>query len=340
MGLLKHTIRRLLISLISIFGLIIIIFILSRALPGDPIWFRLPSKATWDDYYAERARLGLDKPVLYQLMVFISDLLTGNWGFSYVVAKDADVWWLVAFYLPRSLEVMIISMLLAIGLGILFGKVSAKRPNSFWDYIIRVMTYFIMSIPAFVIIVFFILLYVNTPFKIFPLYGYKTIYYPDPTYITGFPLIDSILAGQLYLFFDLLWHLIIPISAMMIIQMVAIIRQTRSSLLEIIQMDFIRTAKAKGLSNRKIIKKHAMKLAMPPIITISAMGFPVVLGGMIAVEVAYHFVGIGYMFREAMKFKDYSVIIAFIFMLGVVVISFNFITDIINGFLDPRIRFK
>jgi peptide/nickel transport system permease protein len=340
MGLLKYTIRRLILSLISIFGIIIITFILSRALPGDPVWFRLPAKATWDDYYAERARLGLDRPVIYQLLVFISDLVTGNWGFSYVVAKDADVWWLVAFFLPRSLEVMIISMLIAIGMGIMFGKISAKRVNSFWDYIIRIMMYFIMSIPAFVIIVFFILLYVNTPLKIFPLYGYKTIYYPDPTFITGFPLIDSLLAGEWYIFADLAWHLIIPISTMTIVQMVAVIRQTRSSLLEIIQMDFIRTAKAKGLSNRKIIKKHAMKLAMPPIITISAMGFPVVLGGMIAVEVAYHFVGIGYMFREAIKFNDYSVIIAFIFVLGVVVISFNFITDVINGFLDPRIRFK
>jgi len=340
MGLLKYTIRRLLISLVCIFGLIIIIFILSRALPGDPVWFRLSPKATLQDYYEERARLGLDKPVLYQLIVFVSDLLTGNWGFSYSVAIDAEVWSLVAFYLPRSLEVMIISMFLAIGLGIMLGKISARKVNSIWDYLIRILTYFVISIPAFVIIVFFVLIYINTPFKIFPLYGYKTVYYPDPTFITGFPLFDSFIAGEWYLFTDLLWHLIIPISTMTIVQMVAIIRQTRSSLLEIIQMDCIRTAKAKGLSNRKIIRKHAMKLAMPPIITISAMGFPIVLGGMIAVEVAYSFVGFGYIFREAIRYKDYSVIVAFIFVIGVVVISFNFITDIINGFLDPRIRFK
>lgn len=340
MGLLKYTIRRLLISFICIVGLIIIIFILSRALPGDPVWFRLPEKATIQDYYEERARLGLDKPVLYQLLVFIGDLVTGNWGFSYSVAIDAEVWTLIAFYLPRSLEVMIISMFLAILLGIILGKISARKVNSIWDYLIRILTYFVISIPAFVIIVFFVLLYVNTPFKIFPLYGYKTVYYPDPTFITGFPLFDSFISGEWYLFADLLWHLIIPVSTMTIVQMVAIIRQTRSSLLEIIQMDFIRTAKAKGLSNRKIMRKHAMKLALPPIITISAMGFPIVLGGMIAVEVAYSFVGFGYIFRVAIRYKDYSVIIAFIFVIGVVVISFNFLADIINGFLDPRIRFK
>jgi peptide/nickel transport system permease protein len=340
MGFLKHIIRRLLISAISVFGIIVITFFLSRALPGDPVWLRLPDKATLEDYYAERARLGLDKPIIYQFFVFMSDLLTGNWGFSYVVAKDADVWYLIGFFLPRSLEVMLISMALAMGLGILFGKISARRMNSIWDYMIRFFCYFIISIPAFVLIIFFVTLYVNTDFKIFPLYGYKTNYYPDPPHVTGFPLIDSLLSGKLYLFFDIVWHLIIPVAAMTIVQMVAIIRQTRSSLLEIIQMDFIRTAKAKGLSNKTIINKHAMKLALPPIITISAMGFPIVLGGMIAVEAAYHFVGIGYIFRSALNKFDYTVIIAIIFILGVTVISFNFITDVINGFLDPRIRFK
>ena len=340
MGFLKHVLRRLLISVVSVFGIIVITFLLSRALPGDPVWLRLPEKATLEDYYAERARLGLDKPVIYQLLVFISDLLTGNWGFSYVVAKDVDVWYLIAFFLPRSLEVMIISMALAMGLGILFGKISARRMNSIWDHFIRFFCYFIISIPAFVIIVFFVTLYVHTDFKIFPLYGYKTNYYPDPPFITGFPVIDSLLSGKTYLFVDIVWHLIIPVSTMTIVQMVAIIRQTRSSLLDIIQMDFIRTAKAKGLSNKEILNKHAMKLALPPIITVSAMGFPIVLGGMIAVEAAYHFVGIGFIFRSAMRTFDYTVIIAIIFILGVTVIGFNFITDIINGFLDPRIRFK
>ena len=162
----------------------------------------------------------------------------------------------------------------------------------------------------------------------------------NPTFITGFPLLDSLLAGEWYLFLDLVWHLIIPVAAMTIIQMVAIIRQTRSSLLEAIQMDFIRTAKAKGCSNRRIINKYALKIALPPVITISAMGFPIVMGGMIGVEVAYHFVGIGYTFRQAVIYRDYSVLIAIIFLFSFMVLILNFITDIIIGFLDPRIRFK
>jgi len=340
MGFLKFIARRLGISIITIFGIIIIMFILSRALPGDPVWFRLPPRATMEDYYTERARLGLDQPVIYQLLVFMSDLFAGNWGFSYVIARDSDVWSLIVIYLPRTIEVMLISMFLAIGLGIMFGKITAKRMNSFWDYLIRISMYLILSVPAFVIIIFFVLLYINSPIQIFPLYGYKTIFYPDPTFITGFPLLDSLLAGEWYLFLDLVWHLIIPVAAMTIIQMVAIIRQTRSSLLEAIQMDFIRTAKAKGCSNRRIINKHALKIALPPIITISAMGFPIVMGGMIGVEVAYHFVGIGYTFRQAVIYRDYSVLITIIFLFSFMVIILNFITDTINGFLDPRIRFK
>ena len=340
MGFFKYIIRRLLVSIITIFGIIIIIFILSRALPGDPVWFRLPDKATIEDYYAERARLGLDQPVIYQLFVFISDLFTGNWGFSYVIAQDSDVWSLIVLYLPRTIEVMLISMFLAIGLGIMFGKITAKRMNSFWDYLIRISMYLVLSVPAFVVIIFFVLLYINSPYKIFPLYGYKTVYYPDPTFITGFPLIDSLLAREWAIFLDLVWHLIIPVATMTVVQMVAIIRQTRSSLLEAIQMDFIRTAKAKGCSNRRIINKHALKLSLPPIITISAMGFPIVMGGMVGVEVAYHFVGIGYTFRQAVIYRDYSVLITIIFIFALMVVILNFLTDVIIGFLDPRIRFK
>ena len=334
MGFARYFIRRL------IFGIIVIAFFLSRALPGDPVWARLPAKATLQDYYEERARLGLDKPLIYQFFVFMGDLLTGNWGFSYVVARDSDIWSLVALYLPRSFEVMIISMFLAIGLGIMFGKITAKKVNSIWDYGIRFVMYIILSIPAFVLVLFFVLLYIETPLKIIPIYGYKTAIYPDPTRITGFPLFDSILAGEWYLTIDLLWHLIIPVSAMTIIQMVAIIRQTRTSLLEVFQMDYIRTAKAKGCSRRTIVNKHALKVAIPPVITISAMGFPIVIGGMVGVEVAYHFVGIGYMFRQAVLSRDYSLFITLIYLFSLIVIIINFITDIIIGLLDPRIRLK
>lgn len=340
MGLLKYIIRRLLISIVTIFGIIIVIFILSRALPGDPVWYRLHPRATMEDYYTERARLGLDQPVMYQLLIFISDLLTGNWGFSYVIARDSEVWSLIVMYLPRTIEVMFISMFLAIGLGIMFGKITAKRMNSFWDYLIRISMYLVLSVPAFVIIIFIVLLNINSPFQIFPLSGYKTIHFPNPTFITGFPLIDSLLAREWALFQDLVWHLIIPVAAMTIVQMVAIIRQSRSSILEVIQMDHIRTAKAKGCSNRRIINKHALKLALPPVITISAMGFPIVMGGMVGVEVAYHFVGIGFTFRQAVIYRDYSVLISIIFLFSLIVVILNFVADIIIGLLDPRIRFK
>jgi peptide/nickel transport system permease protein len=340
MALLKFTIRRLIISFITIFGIVIITFLLTKALPGDPVWLRLPERATLEDYYAERARMGLDRPIFYQLYIYIIDLFTGNWGYSYTVAQDTPVWSVVAYYLPRSLELMFISMFFAISLGILCGKFAAKKAGTIWDYIIRLFMYLLLSIPGFVIIIFFIQLYVYTPFRIFPLSGYKTLYFTDPTYITGFPLIDSLISGEMYLFRDLLWHLIIPVSAMTIVQMVAIIRQMRTSMLETLQMDFIRTAKAKGCSNRTILNKHALKNAIPPVITISAMGFPIVMGGMIGVEVAYHYVGIGFMFRSAVLNSDYPVIVALIFLFSLIVIIFNFIADLIIGLLDPRIRIE
>ncbi|TFF94833.1 MAG: ABC transporter permease [Promethearchaeota archaeon] len=336
----KYFIRKLGISIITIFGIIVITFFVTRALPGDPIWYRLPSKALMEDYLRERARLGLNKPIIYQFFIYMVNLLSGDWGLSMSVVEDSPVWVVISSYFTKSIDVMIFSMFSAIGLGILFGKISARKAHSFRDFFIRTISYLILSIPGFVLVVFFIQIILNTPFNILPLYGYKNSLYPNPPRVTNFVIIDSLISGQLYLIPDYLWHLIIPVAAMTIVQMVATIRHSRSSILEVFEMDFIRTAKAKGCSKRYIMKNHVMKNALPPIVTVSGMGFPLILGGMIAIEVAYNFVGLGYLFRKAVLLKDYPVFIGIIFIFSVLVIAINFITDLIIGYLDPRIRLK
>lgn len=337
---LKYVLKRIILSLITIFGIIIITFFLSRMIPGDPVWLRLPDKATLEDYYKERARLGLDQPIIVQFFVYMKDILTGNWGISLTVQPDYPIWDLINVHLSRTLEVTIISMLIAIFFGFMLGKISARYKNSLKDKIIRIFTYFFIAIPGFVVVIFFWQLYIYTPFKIFPMFGYKNIRYPDPPIITGSRLLDCLLSKQYYLFTDYIWHLIVPISAMTIVQMVATIRHTRSSILEVLQMDHIRTAEAKGLSKKKIVKKHAVKNALPPVITVSAMGFPVVFGGMIAIEIIYNFPGLGFMFRQAVSGSDYPLIIAIVFVFSLSVIFLNLIADLIVAALDPRIRLK
>lgn len=334
----NYILRRIFTSIITVFGILVITFFITRALPGDPAWMRLPAKATYEQYLAQRRRLGLDKPFYVQFIIFMQDMLTGNWGYSYYLVRDSPVWNLIMQKLPRSLEIMFLSMIIAIIFGLMLGKIAGAHMNSKRDILIRSISYFIVSIPAFVIILFFMQLYVNTPIKLLPLFGYKSFDYPEPPAITNFPLIDSLLSGNLYLFIDLLWHLIVPVSAMTLIQLVIIMRQTRASMIETMEKEFIRTARAKGCSEKHIMNKHAFKNAIPPGIIASGMGFGIILGGMIAVERLCYFPGLGWMFYDAIVYSDYTIITSTIFVFSIVSIIFNFISDLVIAMLDPRIR--
>jgi len=332
--------KRVLIAIVTIFGVICVTFFISRMLPGDPVWARLWRGATWEDYLRERERLGIDKPIIIQFIIYIGDIFTGNWGYSFVFAQNWPIWLLIGQHLPRTLEIMFFSLFIAISLGILLGKTSAVHRNGLRDIIIRLFTYVFVSIPGFVLIIFFMQLYVHTPFRVFPLYGYKTAGYPEPPIITGIRSLDCLISGKWYLLFDYLWHMTVPLCTMIIIQMVILIRQTRSSVIEALQMDYVQFAKAKGNPKKKIVNRHVLKNALPPIITTASMQFPIVLGGMVAVEMVYNFIGIGYIFQNAVALTDYPLIIAIIFVFSLLVIISNLITDMIVVLIDPRIKVR
>jgi len=340
MSLVRYIIRRIFTSLITIFSVLIITFFITRALPGDPVLIRLPDRYTEEQYLKQMKRMGLDQPVFVQLIIFMKDMLTGNWGFSFTLMRDSQVWDLIIQKLPRSLEIMFISMIIAIFFGLMLGKIAGAHKNSKQDTLIRIISYLFVSIPAFILILFILQVNINTPFNILPMWGYKTFEYPEPPVITNFPLIDSLISGKWYLFVDLLWHMIVPVSAMVIVQLVLIMRQTRASMIDIMEQDFILTARAKGFSEKYIRNKHAFKNAIAPGIVASGFGFAVILGGMIAVERLYYIPGMGWLFYDATQWLDYPVIIACIFVYSIVAISFNFITDLIVAILDPRIRIK
>ncbi|MFX1309781.1 MAG: ABC transporter permease [Promethearchaeota archaeon] len=340
MNLFKYILRRIIVSIASILGVITIAFFITRALPGDPIWPRLPQWATYQDYLEEIAYLGFDKPIFIQYLIFMKNILTGNWGLSLTIAFKTPVWDIIFAHLPRTLEIMFISMSIAIFLGLRLGKISAANYKKTKDIVIRTFTYIMISIPGFVVLIFLMQLYVHTPFRIFPLYGYKTPGYPEPPTITHIRLIDTLISGKLYLFSDYIWHLIVPVSAITIVQLVVIIQQTRGKMLEVLQQDFIYTALAKGCKNKDVLKKHALKNAKTPAIMVSSMGFPIVLGGMIAIERVYNTQGLGAIFFMAIESLDYPLIVACIYIFSIVVIIFNLIADIIIVISDPRVKLK
>jgi len=340
MSLIRFILRRLLTVIPTLFVILIITFFMTRMLPGDPAMLRMHPRATYEDYLLERARLGLDQPIYVQFIVFLGDLFSGNWGISYVVGRDYPIWLLINQKLPISLEIMFISMTIAIILGIKLGKVSGGHKNSKRDNAARIFTYFFVSVPAFVLITYFMQIYVATPLQILPIFGYKTMGYPEPPQIAYFRILNCILSGKLYLLFDYLWHLIIPVSGLTIVQLVMISRQMRASMISTLEEDYIRTAHAKGVKRRRVIKKHALRNSVTPVIVVSGMGFSAVLGGMIAVEVIYQLPGMGKLFYDAINSSDYNVIIASVWVFSLVVIIFNFFADVLIAALDPRIKLK
>ncbi|MHA1467079.1 MAG: ABC transporter permease [Promethearchaeota archaeon] len=340
MSLIKFILRKLVSIIPTLLVILVITFFMTRLLPGDPAMMRMPDKFTWDEYLLERARLGLDKPIFVQFFIFVGDMLSGNWGFSFTVAEDWPVWILINQRLPRSLEIMTISMIIAIILGLKLGKYTGANNNTKKDSIIRIFTYFFVSMPAFIVISYLMQLYVSTPFTFLPMFGYKTMGYPEPPPITYSRILNCLLSGQIYLLTDYLLHLIIPVSALTIVQLVTISRQMRASMISTLEEDYIRTAYAKGVKKRKVIKKHAFKNSVTPVIILSGMGFSAVLGGLIAVEVIYQLPGMGKIFYDAIRRSDYPVIIATVWVFSIVVIVFNFIVDVMVAIIDPRIRVK
>jgi len=340
MSLIRFIIRRLLTIIPTLILILIITFFITRMLPGDLAMMRLHPRASYEDYLRERARLGLDEPIYIQFLVFLGDLLSGNWGVSYVVGRDYPIWLLISQKLPMTLEIMIISMILAIILGIKLGKISGAHKNTKRDHTARLITYIFVSIPAFVLVTYFMQLYVATPLKILPIFGYKTPGYAEPPPITYSRILNCFLSGKWYLLTDYLWHLIVPVSALTTVQLVMMSRQLRASMIATLEEDYIRTAYAKGVKKRRIIKKHALKNSITPVIVVSGMGFSAVLGGMIAVEIIYQLPGMGKLFYDAIGSSDYNVIIASIWVFSIVVIIFNFISDVAIAIIDPRIKLK
>ncbi len=337
----NYILKRILAAIPTILGVIIITFIITRFIPGNPVFSRLPfGRVSLEDIKREEARLGLDKPVIVQFMVYMKDMLTGDWSFSFTVDTNVPVWHLIMQRLPRTLEVMFYSMALAIFVGSRLGKITGANRNKSKDIITRIFTYILISIPAFVVVLFLMQIYVFTSFTIFPMSGYKNIRYEDPPTITYIRLLDCIISGKWYLAVDYLWHLALPFSVMTLIQLVVVTRQTRSSIFDILEQNYINTARVKGCAEKDVIKKHAFKNALTPSIMVSSMGFPVVLGGMIAVEKVYEWVGMGSLFYDGVRGSDYPVVIASIYVFALVVIIVNLIADILVAMIDPRIRLK
>jgi len=321
-----------------VFGAITVVFFMSRMMPGNPAYAYLPINATLEQVRAVERWLGLDQPIYIQYFRYIADLFTGNWGLSSQISKGTNVWVLIWNHFPRTMELTIFALLIASFLGIKAGLISAKHRNKPKDTVIRGAALIGVAVPVFwlgMLLQYFL----TYQIRIFPSIGYKNPVWGDPTFITGFRSIDSLMSGYFYLFVDYMWHLVLPVAALAFISLASITRQTRSSMLEVLQQDYIRTARAKGCREKDVVKSHALKNALIPTITVIGLNFGGLLGGAVLTETTFNLVGMGTLMITAIQTYDYYVINATVFLTAVIFVFVNLFMDIIYGFVDPRIRY-
>lgn len=286
---------------------------------------------------AYRARWGLDKPLMQQYFIYLGNLLRGDLGVS--IRTGNPVLSDLKQFFPATLELSIVAMIIAILFGITFGVLSAVYRNKPVDYAVRTISISGVSIPNFWFALVMLLLFYSK-WHLFPGGGRINSRMTAPTGGTGLYVLDGILQGDWALVNDALSHLILPAIVLGFFTMGLISRQTRSNLLEVTSLDYIRTAKAKGLSRGRIIMRHALGNALIPVITVMGMGFSNLLGGMVFVEKIFSWPGIGQYAYLSATTLDFPAICGVSLLIAMVNVILNLLIDILYGVIDPRVRYS
>ncbi|MBB5148291.1 MULTISPECIES: ABC transporter permease [Ureibacillus] len=332
-----HYIGRRFLQLIPVLlGMTFIVFLIIRAIPGDPAQMILGQQATKESVEALRENLGLNNPWYIQYFDYLKGLLTGDLGVSIRTNQpiSTEIW----PYLAATFELAFFAMFIAVVIGMNAGIISAWFQNTWFDYLAMVIALIGVSVP-----VFWLGLLEQWLFSInlgwFPTSGREEVRDPIMA-ITHFYLIDTLIQGRYDQFGTVVKHLILPGMALATIPMAIIARMTRSSMLEVMRSDYIRTARAKGQKMFIVVYKHALKNAIIPILTVIGLQTGLLLGGAILTETIFSWPGIGRYIYEAIGFRDYPVIQSGILVVAFLFVIINFIVDILYSFIDKRIKYN
>ncbi len=331
-----YTIRRLLLLVPVLLGMTLIVFFIIRAIPGNPAQVILGQLATAEAIEGLTKELGLDQPWHLQYFSYLGDLIRGDLGESLRtrVSITEEVW----PYLAATIELSLAAMIIAIVIGVNAGIISAWFQNSWFDYSAMVIALIGVSMP-----IFWLGLMEQWIFSInlgwLPTAGRESFINPvDP--ITHLFVIDTILQGDTEKLSTILKHLVLPACALATIPMAIIARITRSSMLEVMRSDYIRTARAKGMKMFWVVYKHSLKNAIIPVLTIIGLQTGLLLGGAILTETIFSWPGIGRYIYEAIGFRDYPVIQSGILIVAFIFVMINLIVDLLYAFIDPRIKYS
>ena len=326
--------RRLFHLIFILIGVSILVFLMLRLIPGDPAHLLVGELASPQDIARIREKLGLDKSYVYQYFIYISNLLKGDMGTS--IRSNVPVSQEIFVRFLATVELSIAAMVISILIGILAGVISSVRKYSVFDYLSMVMALIGISMPIFWLGLMLMYLF-SVKWGILPMMGRFTMGLEYQS-ITGIIIIDSLLSGNLHLFFNSLKHLVLPAFTLATIPMAIIARMTRSSMLEVMSKDYIRTARAKGLSYGTVIFKHALKNAFLPILTVIGLNFGLLLGGAVLTETIFSWPGLGRYVVDSLMARDYPAVQGCILFFAVIMVIVNLAVDIFYLYLDPRLR--
>ncbi len=357
---LQYIVRRIFLSIPVLLGILLVTFSIARLIPGDPCRAILGEKATQavcDRFIREK---GLDKPIYTQFGIYIGDILHGDFGQS--VRYGMPVTRMLAERLPMTVELSFSALLISMFVGVPLGIISAVKHNTWVDVLTMVWANTGVSMPVFwlglMLAYVFSILLKDTPFWLPPSGRVSPGIPNDPffevwglnapeagfgavmQFLSRLNILNALLTANWKLLKDSLIHLILPAFALSTIPMALIARMSRSSMLEVLGQDYIRTARAKGLTQRTVVLKHAFRNSLLPIVTVIGLSLGSLLGGAVLTETIFGLSGVGRALYDAITARDYGIVQAFTVVIAIFFVLLNLLVDISYAYLDPRIRLE
>ncbi|MGZ4109363.1 MAG: ABC transporter permease [Actinomycetota bacterium] len=328
--------RRIGFMVFVVWGVTLVTFFLSRVVPGDPARLLAGPKASPVEIAHIRSIYGLDKPLLVQYGRYVVDLVHGNLGQSFVTRRAVTTD--IATFLPATLELSGWALLIGFGLGLVFGGLAAYGRGTPVDGGSRLFAIAGLSVPAFWLALLLQLLF-HTRLGWFPLGGRLSASVAPPPHLTGIITLDALLTFHVRAFLDALWHLVLPVAALAAGVFGLMTRIVRTAVLDVLGEDFVRGAEAKGLGRWRIIRRHVMRNAMLPAVTVLGLEFGLLASGVFVVEAVFQWPGIGSYAFQAIQASDYGATLGATLVIALMYVITNLVVDLAYLYLDPRIRY-
>jgi len=336
--LISYVTRRLALSLLSLLGVSIIAFTLTRVIPSDPADMWMGPHATVEQIERARIELGLDKPIPVQYGLYVAGFLRGDWGTSIVtkqpVLRDLGT------YLPASIELILVGMIIAFAVGIPLGILSAAKCGTSIDHASRLLSITGVALPSFWLAML-LQLVLGKMLGLFPLSGrldFTMEILHAPHRLTGSYLVDAVFTANWPVLRDALWHIVLPAVTLAMYPLGLSTRLIRTTLLEVLGEDYIRTARASGMRESKVLAVYALRNAVGPVLTVGALTFGYSLVSTFLIESLFAWPGLGRYAAKAIVSVDYPAIMGVTLLVAATYVILNLVVDLVQAFMDPRIR--